>query len=48
VAAGWRRPCIATSSCDSQPTDKVERWHKTVRREFLDGKAFACGTDNAC
>ena len=32
---------ILTSPGSPTTTGKVERWHKTLRREFLDGKVFA-------
>jgi transposase InsO family protein len=32
---------ILTSPGSPTPTGKVERWHKTLRRDFLDGKVFA-------
>jgi hypothetical protein len=32
---------ILTAPRSPTTTGKVERWHKTLRREFLDGKAFA-------
>jgi transposase InsO family protein len=32
---------ILTAPRSPTTTGKVERWHKTLRREFLDGKVFA-------
>src|SRR5215211_3164700 len=32
---------ILTAPRSPTTTGKVERWHKTMRREFLDGKVFA-------
>ena len=37
---------ILTAPRSPTTTGKVERWHKTLRREFLDGKVFA-SVDNA-
>lgn len=37
---------ILTAPRSPTTTGKVERWHKTLRREFLDGKVFA-STDDA-
>jgi transposase InsO family protein len=36
---------ILTAPRSPTTTGKVERWHKTLRREFLDGKVFASITD---
>ena len=36
---------ILTAPRSPTTTGKVERWHKTLRREFLDGKVFACIDD---
>ena len=32
---------ILTAPRSPTTTGKVERWHKTLRREFLEGKVFA-------
>ena len=32
---------LLTAPRSPTTTGKVERWHKTLRREFLDGKVFA-------
>jgi transposase InsO family protein len=37
---------LLTAPRSPTTTGKVERWHKTLRREFLDGKVFA-GIDDA-
>jgi transposase InsO family protein len=31
---------LLTAPRSPTTTGKVERWHKTLRREFLDGKVF--------
>src|SRR3954452_52126 len=36
---------ILTGPRSPTTTGKVERWHKTLRREFLDGKVFASIAD---
>jgi transposase InsO family protein len=36
---------LLTAPRSPTTTGKVERWHKTLRREFLDGKVFASITD---
>ena len=36
---------ILTAPRSPTTTGKIERWHKTLRREFLDGKVFASITD---
>ena len=36
---------ILTAPRSPTTTGKVERWHKTLRREFLDGKVFASIAD---
>ena len=36
---------ILTAPRSPTTTGKIERWHKTLRREFLDGKVFASLTD---
>jgi transposase InsO family protein len=36
---------ILTAARSPTTTGKVERWHKTLRREFLDGKVFASLAD---
>ena len=36
---------ILTAPRSPTTTGKVERWHKTLRREFLDGKVFASIVD---
>jgi transposase InsO family protein len=35
---------LLTAPRSPTTTGKVERWHKTLRREFLDGKVFASAT----
>jgi len=36
---------LLTAPRSPTTTGKIERWHKTLRREFLDGKVFADLTD---
>jgi transposase InsO family protein len=36
---------LLTAPRSPTTTGKVERWHKTLRREFLDGKVFASIAD---
>ena len=36
---------LLTAPRSPTTTGKVERWHKTLRREFLDGKVFASIVD---